>query len=54
MGVSETMGKSDTDGTGMAIDVPDCSSGLTKRFDRWESQRIWMSVLVIDVRWQER
>jgi hypothetical protein len=44
------MGKPDADGTGMVIDVPRLS-GSDELFDRWESQRIWMSV--IDVRWQD-
>jgi hypothetical protein len=44
------MGKSDADGTGMVIDIP-CLSESDQHFDRWESQRNWMSV--IDVRWQD-
>jgi len=48
--VSETMGKSDADGTGMLIDVPRLSRS-DEHSDSWENQRIWMSV--IDVRWQD-
>ena len=44
------MGKSNADGTGMVIDVPRLSES-DEHFDRWENQRIWMSV--IDVRWQD-
>jgi len=42
--MSETMGKSDADGTGKVIDVTGLS-GSDQEFYRWESQRTWMSVI---------